>query len=539
MHGMPDSWSPPEPTSHESRWEESAFDYDSYGLTPPLAASEGTSPDTEAVEAGTSPPSDGRPSFSPPPPPPPPPPQQQPGQIPSRVSSFGSIFDDYEIPEMASSVRPIQSSEHRPPEPVLNEPGSTAPILMTPPPDICFLEPQAYQPPPTELGHTSFSAGPVVGPPPPEELMQAPPSAGMEYSETTEYHHYIGQPTLRYEDVVDYVSHHGASQASPLTPTKPTTPLYGTIGWSEPRPRPSTTQVSSLVDPELITTTSYEYEGPVPELPSELPPLPRPPKHVYPVPVNDPCRFDSPGPSTSTPSLPTLPYPAVESTSPKPHRDQETIQANPEEKMLAHQMVVGTGGLIEQIVHPDKHPEWIDCNTVTLKFKIVDPEYLEKEAGVKTLGFHGGNYQDMPNTPSDVFRAYAPVVPDPEELRPDIRSPMELGIMNLIAVNGEGMGPTRPEASRLPADKKRGGVTGDHKEGDEEDVQDFHKLNQEAQGQPRGWISDLLMKRNASAQQKRGGVRIMVVKREEPKSEQNSRWRRFVDALRRVLTFGR
>lgn len=64
-------------------------------------------------------------------------------------------------------------------------------------------------------------------------------------------------------------------------------------------------------------------------------------------------------------------------------------------------MVVGTGGLIEQIVHPDKHPEWINDSTVTLKFKIVsDPRHLPlpKDDRVEGLGLGTRGVSDPEDT---------------------------------------------------------------------------------------------------------------------------------------------
>ncbi|KAJ4385070.1 hypothetical protein N0V85_008280, partial [Neurospora sp. IMI 360204] len=230
--------------------------------------------------------------------------------------------------------------------------------------------------------------------------------------------------------------------------------------------------------------------------------------------------------------------------SPKPPSDQESIHSSPEEDMLPHQMIVGTGGLVEQIVHPNKHPEWIDDCTVTLKFKIVDPDYLKKEAGVKKVGILGGNYREVPNPPNGTFRGHAPVVTNPEGLRQDIRSPMEMEIMDAGTRNLDGnreRGPPGQESSSLPVDSGVG-LVGDQEEEEEEeeDVGDFQRLKKEAKSQPRGLMNDLRMKKESRKQRKQGGVKIqMVMKPEEPKGERKSRWRTFVDAMRRVLTLGR
>ncbi|KAK3956626.1 hypothetical protein QBC32DRAFT_330513 [Pseudoneurospora amorphoporcata] len=221
---------------------------------------------------------------------------------------------------------------------------------------------------------------------------------------------------------------------------------------------------------------------------------------------------------------------AVEAAS-NPPSDQESIHSDPEEDMLQHQMVVGTGGLIEQIVHPDQHPDWIDDCTVSLKFKIVDPEYLQTEGGVKTLGTPGGNHGEVPNPPDGTFRGHAPVVTDPEELRRDIRSPMELETMDagvkFLNMNGE---------RGLPVDSGLGWV-GDEENGDEEeDARKFQMLNKEAKSQPRGFMNDLRTKKESREQCKQGGARIQMIMKQE---ERKSKWRKLIDAMRRILTLGR
>lgn len=230
--------------------------------------------------------------------------------------------------------------------------------------------------------------------------------------------------------------------------------------------------------------------------------------------------------------------------------DQESIHSDPEEDMLPHQKVVGTGGLIEQIVCPDKHPEWIDDETVTLKFKIVDdPRHLPKHVqnleepdkiavgGMRNRGTGpGGNYREMPNPPTGTFRAFAPVVTDPDGLRPDIRSPMEIDPSD----DGIGESPESPidsgEGSMGEREQDRGETDDGGEEGDE---RGFPVLWEEAENQPRGLINDIRMKKKRWEQRKRGGLGILTEKREEPKDERDSRWRRFVDALRRVLTLAR
>lgn len=220
--------------------------------------------------------------------------------------------------------------------------------------------------------------------------------------------------------------------------------------------------------------------------------------------------------------------------------------------MLPHQMVVGTGGLIEQIVHTDKHPgpEWIDECTVTLKFKIVDPDYLKKEAGVKKVGILGGNYREVPNPPNGTFRGHAPVVTDPDGLRRDIRSPMEMEMELNRNAGGKDRDREPPESPKResPVDSGVGlvgEVEGDGEDGgeqgDQENMREFKRLRGEAKSQPRGLMNDIRMKKKRHQQRKRGGVRIMAVKRKEhePKGERKSRWRTFVDAMRRVLTLGR
>lgn len=232
------------------------------------------------------------------------------------------------------------------------------------------------------------------------------------------------------------------------------------------------------------------------------------------------------------------------------HCDEESIHSDPEEDMLPHQMVVGTGGLIEQIVCPDKHPEWIDDKTVTLKFKIVDnprhlPKHLqnlEEPEKIAVGGMRvretgpGGNYREVPNLPAGTFQALAPIVTDPDGLRRDIRSPMEMELSD----DGNRELPESPvdsgEGSVREPEEDRG-ETDDG--GEEGDARGFRKLVEEAQTQPRGFKNKIRMKKKMREQRKRGGAGIMAEKREEPKSERSSRWRRFVDALRRVLTLAR
>ncbi|KAK3502431.1 hypothetical protein B0T13DRAFT_169641 [Neurospora crassa] len=230
--------------------------------------------------------------------------------------------------------------------------------------------------------------------------------------------------------------------------------------------------------------------------------------------------------------------------------DQESIHSDPEEDMLPHQMVVGTGGLIEQILCPDKHPEWIDDETVTLKFKIVDdPRHLPKHLqnleepdkiavggmGIRGTG-PGGNYREMPNPPTGTFQALALVVTDPDGLRPDIRSPMEMELSD----DGNGESPELPidsgEGSMGEREQDRGKTDDGGEEGDE---RGFPVLWGEAKNQPRGPRNNRRMKKKRREQWKRGGVGTITEKREEPKSERSSRWRRCVDALRRVLTLAR
>ncbi|EAA33185.2 hypothetical protein GE21DRAFT_5510 [Neurospora crassa] len=236
--------------------------------------------------------------------------------------------------------------------------------------------------------------------------------------------------------------------------------------------------------------------------------------------------------------------------TPQPASNQESIHSDLEEDMLPHQMVVGTGGLIEQIVCPDKHPELIDGETVTLKFKIVDdPRYLPKHlqnlaepeetavGGMRIRGTGpGGNYHEVPNPPTGTFRALAPVVTDPDGLRRDIRSPMEMELS--VDGHGEPLEPPEDSGDGSVGERDEGGRATDDG-GDDGDARGFQVLWGEAENQPRGLMNDIRMKKKRREQRKRGGVGMMAEKREEPKSERSSRWRRFVDALRRVLTLAR
>lgn len=108
----------------------------------------------------------------------------------------------------------------------------------------------------------------------------------------------------------------------------------------------------------------------------------------------------------------------------------ESIHSTPEPGASTnpHQMVIGTGGLIRQIVEKDQHPDWIDKpdGSVTLKFKIFDPEFFEEATDIP-LGDPGGNYKDpVPNPPDKCFRSHRPIVQHPKRLRKDLLSPMEL-----------------------------------------------------------------------------------------------------------------
>ncbi|KAK3399915.1 hypothetical protein B0T20DRAFT_350909 [Sordaria brevicollis] len=318
---------------------------------------------------------------------------------------------------------------------------------------------------------------------------------------------------------------------------------------SIPPPQQAGSQYPDLVDPDLITNISYDYEAPLPQEIEDLLNMPstRPSNLGDTLPCLPESAAASPRSSSLDVALPPAVVPLPPSTTtisqePPPTSNQESIHSSPEEDMLTHQMVVGTGGLIEQIVHADKHPEWIDDCTVTIKFKIVDPEYLETEAGVKNLGTTGGNFGEAPNPPERLFRKHAPVVEDPDGLRRDIRSPMEM------ETEMSAFGVEEPLKTKLPADSGVG-LTGERAEGDGEEegevTQDFQSLTKEADNQPRGVFNDFRMRKERRKQEKLGGVRIQMIRKQkekhrEPKGqERKSRWRTFVDALRRVLTLGR
>ncbi|KAK3487490.1 uncharacterized protein B0T23DRAFT_398204 [Neurospora hispaniola] len=293
---------------------------------------------------------------------------------------------------------------------------------------------------------------------------------------------------------------------------------------------------SSSSQPQLISEELTSDE------PGHCSPSPPP---TPPSPVGDalvlrpPSPVESLGsePSSTVSGTPVYGHTLVTVAAPQSAGDQESIYSDREEDMLPHQMVVGTGGLIEQIVCPDKHPKRIDDETVILKFKIVDdprhlPKHLQnleepKETAVGGMRIRGtgpgGNYSEVPNPPTRTFRALAPVVTDPDGLRQDIRSPMEMELSD----DGNGESPESPvdSAEGSMGEREQGSQETDDG-GEDGDARGFQVLWGEAENQPRGLMNDIRMKKKRREQRKRGGVGIMAEKREELKSERSSRWRR-------------
>lgn len=215
--------------------------------------------------------------------------------------------------------------------------------------------------------------------------------------------------------------------------------------------------------------------------------------------------------------------------------DLESIHSTPESGAAEnpHQMVVGTGGLVCQIVERDQHPDFTDTGeSITLKFKIFDPEYFEEATDIP-LGNPGGNYEEkLPNPPHRCFKPVPPIVQDPERLRKDLLSPMEL----------EGLGTA-----------------------EENDLQAFLRLQAEALNQPRKdqppWrTAGLMMEKpeekqecNKSNNSSSTEHRPRGVPRSTPtgrcttgftreksstKKGWKSKWRKFIRAMRRLLSPG-
>ncbi|CCC09117.1 unnamed protein product [Sordaria macrospora k-hell] len=249
----------------------------------------------------------------------------------------------------------------------------------------------------------------------------------------------------------------------------------------------------------------------------------------------------SPSPSSTSSEVHVMMGCSHRIASSQPVSYQESIDSDPEEDILPDQMVVGTGGLIEQIVFPDKHPEWIDDCTVTLKFKIVDnPRHFPKNVQSLVKPKHqavgerrisgpepGGNYREVPNPPAGIFQGLAPVVTDPDRLRQDIRSPMEME----PSVHRDREPPKLPVNSKAGSGGEREEGAEDMDEQEEEGTKrDYQRLHEEAKAQPRGFKK---RKRKRRKQGSQGGPELFTV------PERRSRWRTFVDAMRRFLTLGR
>ncbi|EGO58840.1 hypothetical protein NEUTE1DRAFT_120770 [Neurospora tetrasperma FGSC 2508] len=367
---------------------------------------------------------------------------------------------------------------------------------------------------------------------------------------------------------------HMSGPPSPADPTDVVIPLSSNDSPSSSQPQ-HISQTSTFDDTDSSDSMSAGFRprstwlemfgnGPIPpEAPLHTPTEPghyelvlRPPSPVESLKSNpsSPVEVDTFKEASELPPLvsgtPVYEQESVTVAAPQPASDQESIHSDREEDMIPHQMVVGAGGLIEQLVYLDRHPKWIDDDTVTLKFKIVgDPQHLPKHlqnleepaetavGGIRIRGTGpGGNYREVPNPPRRTFRALAPVVTDPDGLRRDIRSPMEMDLSD--DENGESPESPIDSGEGSMGERDEGGRETDDG-GEEGDARGFRELVEEAQTQPRGFKNKIRMKKKMREQRKRGGVRIMAEKREEPKSERSSRWRRFVDALRRVLTLAR
>lgn len=211
-------------------------------------------------------------------------------------------------------------------------------------------------------------------------------------------------------------------------------------------------------------------------------------------------------------------------------------------------MVIGTGGLIRQVIAKDKHPEdWTD-DTITLKFKILNPQkpkHFQKVTGLR-LGNPGGNWNEKPNPAKKFFRRRAPVVEDTEGMREDIRSPEEI---------------EADEDVDMDSDLDSGVAMGRASEMEEEDEEvspeernRFAALMGEARSQPRelettnGNRKEKKKKNNEGKREKKDGERrpgvmhIMVLnQRAGPVNNAHGRrstWRKFLEAMRRVLTPG-
>ncbi|KAA8632472.1 hypothetical protein SMACR_03056 [Sordaria macrospora] len=188
-----------------------------------------------------------------------------------------------------------------------------------------------------------------------------------------------------------------------------------------------------------------------------------------------------------------------------------------------HEMVIGTGGLICQVIARDKHPEGLVDDTKTIKFKIYNPNkpnHFRKKTGL-WLGNPGGNWDDKPHPARRFFGRRGPVVEDAKGIRGDIKSPVEL----------EG-GEDRHRDVDLDSDVDSGvsmGQTGDDENEDvdedvspeEEERERFAALMGEARSQPREppMLEKRKMKKKEikkDEQQPPGVMQIIVLKRAGP-----------------------
>ncbi|KAK3399916.1 hypothetical protein B0T20DRAFT_452066 [Sordaria brevicollis] len=217
-----------------------------------------------------------------------------------------------------------------------------------------------------------------------------------------------------------------------------------------------------------------------------------------------------------------------------------------------HEMVIGTGGLIRQVIHPDKQPDsWTEDpdSTITLRFKIFNPtkpNHFRKITGLE-LGNPGGNWNDKPNPAKKFFGRQKPVVENPEEMRGDIRSPEEIGS---DGEDDEEVETDDDDDDNVDSDLDSGVAMGraedlgEEEENDEQARGRFAALFSEAQNQrrERPKKEKRKKKKKGKKDEKPSGLYLMVVN--EVRSvktrgpEKRSRWRKILEAVRRVLSPG-
>lgn len=217
-------------------------------------------------------------------------------------------------------------------------------------------------------------------------------------------------------------------------------------------------------------------------------------------------------------------------------------------------MVIGTGGLIHQVIARDKYPEALVDDTKTIKFKIhnpAKPNHFRKKTGLQ-LGNLGGNWDDQPNPARKFFGRRTPVVEDPDGISGKIKSPQEIE----IEVDEDEEDVEADVDSDLDSGVAMGRASDTGEEEDDEEVspeeerEQFAALFSEARNQPRELEPakekrKMKMKRKENKKDERqpppGVMQIMVVKRAGPvnaRVRRSSRWRTFLEAMRRVLSPG-